>query len=111
MIYDSVKLFTMEEVGSVFNELVSQLEGYLEEGVITNKHYCLALEFLENALNAYIDDCLPNIFPGNDIRREINCATVIDELENFDEQQLELLFEVFKADDREGKLRYIFTFM
>ena len=111
IIRDSVQQLIMEDPQSVYSELIDALDLDLEEGEINNKQHLFGLAFLEMAFQSCINDRLNGVLPETDIRREINCAEFLNDLKRFDKLDLELIFEMFKADEREGKLRYTFSFM
>ena len=101
----------MEDPQSIYSELIDSLDFDLEEGEINNKQHLFGLAFLEMAFNSSINSRLNGVLPDTDIRREINCAEFLKDLRRIDGWELELLFEMFKADVVEDKIRYTFTFM
>ena len=111
IIRDSVQQLIMEDSQSVYSELINGLDFDLEEGEINNKQHLFGLAFLEMAFNSYINDRLNGVLPETDIRREINCTEYLKDLHRFDGWDLELTFEMLKADDRDGQIRYTFSFM
>ena len=101
----------MEDPQSVYSELIDALDLDLEEGEINNKQHLFGLAFLEMAFSSHINDRLNGVLPETDIRREINCVEYLNDLKRIDGWELELIFEMFKADDRDEKIRFTFCFM